>query len=69
LICCYNAARNNPYKDSHHPRYHKLEKVDDAEIKRTGVKFLTEAAKFLDPADDKTARAEVSPLGEERSCS
>ena len=21
LICCYNAARNNPYKESRHPRY------------------------------------------------
>ena len=24
MICCYNAARNNPYKDSHHPRYTPL---------------------------------------------
>ncbi len=23
-ICCYNAARNNPYKESKHPRYHPL---------------------------------------------
>ena len=21
IICCYNAARNDPYKESHHPRY------------------------------------------------
>jgi ectoine hydroxylase len=27
---CYNAAANDPYKDHHHPRYHKLDKVDDA---------------------------------------
>src|SRR5919206_3123002 len=33
LICCYNAARNNPYKESHHPRYSYLEKVDDSAIK------------------------------------
>lgn len=35
-ICCYNAARNNPYKEHHHPRYHKLEKVDDDAIKKWG---------------------------------
>lgn len=33
LICCYNAARNDPYKESRHPRYHPLAKVDDAAIK------------------------------------
>ncbi|WP_254510320.1 phytanoyl-CoA dioxygenase family protein [Anatilimnocola floriformis] len=27
LICCYNAARNNPYKESKHPRYTPLDKV------------------------------------------
>ena len=31
LICCYNAARNNPYKQSRHPCYTPLSKVlDDA---------------------------------------
>src|SRR5262245_25747701 len=25
LICCYNAASNDPYKDSHHPRYTPLQ--------------------------------------------
>ncbi|CAN5194664.1 phytanoyl-CoA dioxygenase family protein [soil metagenome] len=29
LICCYNKATNNPYKESHHPSYTKLHKVDD----------------------------------------
>jgi hypothetical protein len=33
LICCYNAARNDPYKDSRHPRYHPLERVGDDAIK------------------------------------
>ncbi len=27
LICCYNAARNDPYEDSRHPRYTPLEKL------------------------------------------
>lgn len=35
-ICCYNAARNNPVKEHHHPQYHKLEKVADSAIKEFG---------------------------------
>ena len=38
LICCYNAARNNPYKESHHPRYTPLDKVADTAIKEVGIK-------------------------------
>lgn len=37
LICCYNTAHNNPYKESHHPRYTPLNKVDDGAIKRMGA--------------------------------
>lgn len=33
LICCYNAARNDPYKESRHPRYTPLAKVPDSAIK------------------------------------
>jgi ectoine hydroxylase len=33
LICCYNAARNDPYKESRHPRYTPLSKVADTAIK------------------------------------
>ena len=29
MICCYNKASNNPYKESHHPSYTKLHKVED----------------------------------------
>jgi ectoine hydroxylase-related dioxygenase (phytanoyl-CoA dioxygenase family) len=36
LICCYNAARNDPYKDSHHPRYTPLEKLDDDQVREIG---------------------------------
>jgi len=36
LICCYNAARNNPYKESGHPRYSYLEKWPDSRIKEIG---------------------------------
>ena len=36
LICCYNAARNDPYKESRHPRYSPLEKWPDSRIKEIG---------------------------------
>ncbi len=40
LICCFNAARNDPYKDSRHPRYHFLEKWPDDRIRQTGIRQL-----------------------------
>jgi len=36
MICCYNSAANDPFKESHHPGYTKLHKVDDAEVLRVG---------------------------------
>ncbi len=45
LICCYNAARNDPYLEHHHPQYTPLEKVDDDMIKTAG-------GKFIDPAQE-----------------
>ncbi len=36
LICCYNAKSNDPYKDAHHPRYTKLDKVDDSKVLEAG---------------------------------
>src|SRR5262245_51755995 len=33
FIACYNAARNDPYKESRHPRYQFLEKWDDGRVK------------------------------------
>lgn len=38
-ICCYNAARNNPYKVHHHPQYHPLEVVEDDAILAAPVKL------------------------------
>lgn len=43
LICCYNAARNNPYKESSHPRYHPLHKVDDAAFMRAASQSIAAA--------------------------
>jgi ectoine hydroxylase len=58
MICCYNAARNNPYKESHHPRYTPLAKVPDAEIKKAGMKRFGDSradAAWLDTKEDKSA--------------
>jgi hypothetical protein len=46
MICCYNAARNDPYKESHHPRYTPLKKLPDGAIKETGMR------RFADSADN-----------------
>jgi ectoine hydroxylase len=58
MICCYNAARNDPYKEAHHPRYTPLAKVDDAMILEAGAKrFLEDASDvaWLDPDKDTSA--------------
>jgi ectoine hydroxylase len=36
LIACFNTARNDPYKESRHPRYSRLEKWPDTAIKEVG---------------------------------
>ena len=59
LICCYNAKSNDPYKESHHPRYTKLHKVPDEMVvkvgqddaKRSNVEFAN-----LD-SDDRSAKS------------
>ena len=41
VLFCYNAARNNPYREHHHPFYTPLVKVSDDAIKEAGLKFAT----------------------------
>ena len=57
MICCYNAARNNPYKESHHPRYTPLHKVPDSEIVAAGHKRFAETddSVWLDTKNDISA--------------
>lgn len=58
MICCYNAARNDPYKESHHPRYTPLTKVADDEIRKSGIKrFGEDIGGWLDPNRDSSASA------------
>ncbi len=46
MICCYNAARNNPYKESQHPCYTPLAVVPDTAVKQAGIKRFAD-----DPSD------------------
>jgi hypothetical protein len=58
MICCYNAARNNPYKETHHPRYTPLKKVPDSAILEAGkTRFSDEGGNvsWLDPNRDASA--------------
>ncbi|MDP7495550.1 MAG: hypothetical protein QGI77_03925, partial [Roseibacillus sp.] len=48
LICCYNTRSNEPYKESHHPGYTPLKKVEDEmvlevgrdDMRRSNVEFV-----------------------------
>jgi ectoine hydroxylase len=59
LICCYNTARNDPYKEHHHPNYTPLERVSDAAIKQVGIKRFEAGStgSFLDPKRDASAKS------------
>jgi ectoine hydroxylase len=54
LLCCYNTKGNDPYKDSHHPRYEPLDKVPDSAILEVGAKGSAANKEFLDPQRDRT---------------
>ena len=54
MICCYNAKSNDPYKDSHHPRYTPLEKVPDTAIKAMGPVGSASSQDFLQQEEDET---------------
>lgn len=62
MICCYNAARNNPYKESHHPRYTPLEKVPDSAIRQAGLRRFADSnadVAWLEDRKDESARSLV----------
>ncbi len=39
VLFCYNAARNNPFIEHHHPQYTPLLKVDDDAVRKAGVRL------------------------------
>jgi len=59
MICCYNARRNDPYKESHHPRYTPLNVVPDAAILEAGAKRFEDAGDvaWLEVNRDASANA------------
>lgn len=60
MICCYNSARNNPYKDSHHPCYTPLNVVPDSRILEVGIKRFDSDSNevgWLQVSKDQSARA------------
>ncbi len=66
LISCYNARHNDPYKDSHHPRYTPLAKVDDSEVLRVArERFSGNGSGGVDFVDfkkiDKSAKSLSAP--------
>ncbi len=67
MICCYNAARNNPYKESHHPRYTPLDVVEDEQVHATGAKRFADDdsdVAWLEDNKDRSARSLSEDSGE-----
>jgi len=56
LICCYNAARNNPYKEGQHASYTPLVKVDADAIKNSNLNGFEEnsGSEWVSPESDQT---------------
>src|SRR5581483_1458370 len=60
MICCYNAARNDPYKEAHHPRYTPLSKVPDSAIREAGLRRFSDTnadVAWLEDQKDQSARS------------
>jgi ectoine hydroxylase-related dioxygenase (phytanoyl-CoA dioxygenase family) len=64
MICCYNAARNDPYKDSQHPRYTPLSVVPDSAIREAGLRRFADSSHdvaWLEQAEDRSAAQLAKP--------
>jgi len=58
MVCCYNSRSNDPYKDSHHPRYTPLDRIEDDKIKQIGVtRFADDRSDVAFLAPDHEAHA------------
>lgn len=63
LLCCYNAARNNPIREHHHPCYTPLAKVPDEAVKAAGMRFADPGKAFLERAHNPGHRRRLdSPV-------
>lgn len=64
MICCYNAARNNPYKEAHHPRYTPLHKVPDSAIREAGLRRFSDSSTnvaWMNDTEDHSASSLSRP--------
>jgi ectoine hydroxylase-related dioxygenase (phytanoyl-CoA dioxygenase family) len=62
MICCYNAARNDPYKESHHPRYTRLSVVPDSAIDEGGLRRFADSSvdvAWLEESRDRLSREQA----------
>jgi len=57
LICCYNAARNNPFREHHHPMYTPLDRWSDASLVQMGARGIAsgDGTVFFDVKTDQSA--------------
>ena len=58
MICCYNAASNDPHKESHHPRYTPLSIVPDSAIPEAGLRRFADSGSdvaWLEQGRDRSA--------------
>src|SRR6201996_1687224 len=61
MICCYNAARNNPYKEHHHPRYTPLSKVPDSAIREAGMRRFSDSSSNVSWVNERQEASATSP--------
>jgi ectoine hydroxylase len=54
LLCCYNRASNDPYKEHHHPRYTKLARLPDERIRELGLTLAGNQRDFFQVETDRT---------------
>ena len=57
MICCYNSKSNDPYKESHHPRYTPLKKVPDSAILEATSKSTEGENSWMDVKNDNSAKS------------
>jgi len=55
MICCYNAKSNNPFKESHHPKYTPLKKVPDNAILESAHSTAVDSNSWMDAKNDHSA--------------
>ena len=64
LLCCYNAARNNPFRAHHHPSYTPLDTLPDEAVKARG--HVLEGAKraYMTPESVETHDIRITSKAE-----